>query len=204
MSILINESGLAEQIIADRQRRDVDQHDEVWEGVYVVSPLANNEHQDLIKSLITILTLTVEWPGLGKVYPGVNLSDREEDWTGNYRVPDVAAILMSCAARNRGTHWVGGLSFVVEVASEGDRSRDKIPFYESAGVQELLVIDRSPWALELYRNQGGKLRLVGRSDLTNPIVLESEQVPLTFQLVSGSPRPLIKIATKDGKQTWTI
>ena len=35
-------------LIADRRRKGLDLHDEVWEGVYYVMPNPNVEHQDLI------------------------------------------------------------------------------------------------------------------------------------------------------------
>jgi hypothetical protein len=204
MSMLINESSLKEQIIADREARGIDQHDEVWEGVYVVSPLANNEHQDLVAGFIGVFFITIKAPGLGSVYPGINVSDRDEDWISNYRVPDVGVALNDCHGVNRVTHWVGALSFLVEVSSDGDQCHEKLPFYELIGVEEVLIVNRDPWSLELYRLKSGTLVLVGTSDLANPAILESAQLPLTFQLQPGLHRPVIRIVTKDGKQAWQL
>ena len=35
----------------------------------------------------------VDAGGLGEAFPGVNVSDRSDDWTQNYREPDVAVFL---------------------------------------------------------------------------------------------------------------
>jgi Uma2 family endonuclease len=167
--------------------------DEVWDGVYVVSPAPNDEHQDLVGELDAIF----------KIRPTVNVSDREVQWEHNYRCPDVVVYLKGTKARNLGTHWLGGPDFAVEVVSPNDRSRQKFDFYAKVGTHELLVVDRDPWILELYRLQDGKLALVGKSDLDNPGILASEVVPLTFQLVAGDPRPRIEMAHSDGVQHWS-
>ena len=36
-------------------------------------------------------------------------------------------------AKNCRTHWLGGPDFAVEIVSEDDRTRDKIPFYSESG-----------------------------------------------------------------------
>ena len=45
MTALINDPKLEEKLIAKRQAAGADKFDEVWDGVYVMSPLANDEHQ---------------------------------------------------------------------------------------------------------------------------------------------------------------
>ena len=103
----------------------------------------------------------------------------------------------------RGAYWLGGPDFAVEVISRHDRSRKKFDFYAKVGVRELLLVDRKPWALELYRLQDGKLALVGKSDLDHPEILASEVLPLSFRLVAGNPRPRIEVAHADGIQRWS-
>ena len=111
-----------------------------------------------------------------QVFPGVNLSDRDEGWKQNFREPDVAVFLRGGKAINRGTHWQGAADFLVEIISPGERTREKIPFYSSIGVVELLIVDRDPWSLELYRQQDGQLTKVGQSTLAAPDVLASQTV----------------------------
>jgi hypothetical protein len=166
-----------------------DRVDEVWDGVYVVSPLPNDEHQEIVCDCIGVPPRDSRLARPGKVRPGVNVSDREEDWEHNYRGPDVVVFLQDTAARNFGTHWVGGPDFAVEVVSRQDRSREKRAFYAGVGTAELLIVDRYPWALELYRLRDGALEPVGVSSPEQPHVLASDVVPLTFRLVPGEPRP---------------
>ena len=186
--------------IADSEANN---HDEVWDGVYLVSPNPNDEHQSLVGKLNTIFEITIEWTGLGHVRPGVNVSDREVQWEHNFRCPDVVVYLNGTTARNLGTHWFGGPDFAVEVVSRKDRSRDKLEFYAKVGSREVLVVDRYPWALELYRLRDGAMTLVGKSSLARPEFLSSEVLPLAFRLVEGEPRPRIEIAHSDGVQRWS-
>ena len=60
--------------------------------------------------------------GLGKVFPGVNLAASDEDWTHDYRAPDVVVFLASGTAENRDTYWRGAADFVIEITSPGDRT----------------------------------------------------------------------------------
>ena len=47
MAMLVQDVDLSRQLIAERRRLGHDRFDEVWEGVYVMNPLPNNEHQEL-------------------------------------------------------------------------------------------------------------------------------------------------------------
>src|SRR5207248_1068970 len=158
----------------------------------------NPHHQAIVSWLIFILQTLIGTTGMGQVVPGVNVSDRDADWTHNYRCPDLAVFLRGGSAKRRASHWQGGPDFAVEIASPYDRVREKLPFYETVGVRELLVIDRDPWALELYRLEGGTLRLAGRSTLEQPTDLASTVVPLSLRLTPGEPRPRIEASRLDG------
>ena len=59
MTTLILDSQAELQILADRRAKGLDRYDEVWDGVYIMSPLANNEHQKLASRLTTIMDLVV-------------------------------------------------------------------------------------------------------------------------------------------------
>jgi Uma2 family endonuclease len=194
----------AEALLQRRKALGLDRHDEVWDGVYVMAPLADDEHQGLVGQLVAILMILIEWPGLGKVRPGVNISDRDEDWTENYRIPDAAVFLEGSSARNRYTHWVGGPDWAAEIRSPGDRSREKLDFYASVSTRELLIVDRDPWVLELYALKRGKMRLVGRSTLKRGKRLKSTILPLTFRLVAGPTRPMIELCRTDADGRWLI
>jgi Uma2 family endonuclease len=204
MAILIRDPLLGEDVLAERQRRGADRYDEVWEGVYVMPPMPNNEHQQLVMCLGAVLQDVVGWTGQGTVCPGVNVSDRDQDWRQNYRVPDVAVFLRGGTAQNRDTHWVGGPDFVVEITSPADDTRDKLPFYGQVGVRELLLIDRDPWRLELYRLQGRQLTLAGQATAEQPAALASTVVPLSFNLRPGAGRPLLEVVLPGTDRTWLV
>ena len=83
------------------------------------------------------------------------MSDREEGWKENYRIPDMVFYSESNPAKACVTHLCGGPDFALEVVSPGDRSREKLGFYASVGTREVLLLDRKPWSLELFRLVGG-------------------------------------------------
>jgi Uma2 family endonuclease len=205
MTLMVLDTRDQERLRAEREASGADRFDEVWEGVYMMAPLADDEHQDLQSLLGAVFIVAVTWAGLGRTRTGTNVSDRVQGWTSNYRIPDVAVFLNGTAATNCGTHWVGGPDFGIEIISPNDRSRDKLSFYASIGAREILFIDRDPWALELYRLNGGSLDLVGRlvpSDSTQ--TLRSVVVPTSFRLIPGLPRPQIEITHDDGNQRWLV
>jgi hypothetical protein len=89
------------------------------------------------------------------------------------------------------------------LSSAGEDSRLKHDFYAKVNTREVLIVNRDPWAVELYRLQNGKLVLVGTSDATTSAVLTSSVLPLTFQLRPGTPRPTILVTHTSTAQTWT-
>jgi Uma2 family endonuclease len=203
-TVLITDPEMARRLIAYRRRRGIDRRDEVWDGVYVVSPSPNNQHIGLGNDLATILTICVGWDGLGRCLPGCNVSDQTEDWTKNYRCPDVAVFLKGNPGENRGAYWYGGPDFAIEIVSPGDRTRKKIPFYEKVRTRELMIIDRRPWRLTLLRLVDGKLVEVGRSAFEDQADLRSAVIPLTFRLAGDANKPAIYIQHHDGKRQWTV
>jgi len=199
MPKLIQDPYVSEHLIAERHRKGLDLHDEVWEGVYVVVPNPNDEHQDLVRGCIVPFSLGVQDAGLGKVRPGVNISDRIEGWDHNYRIPDLAVFLNDGTAECHDTFWFGGPDFASEIVSPDDRSREKLDFYARVDTRELLLIDRDPWRLELYRLTRNELVLVGASTVADPQSLTSEVIPFSFRLMDATPRPQIEITHSDGR-----
>jgi len=204
MALVVLDPSIERRLKAEREASGLDRYDEVWEGVYMMVPLANNEHQHLQLRLAAAIQNAVGWAEPAKVDAGANVSDREDDWTHNYRIPDVVVAYPGSVARDCGTHWCGGPDFCAEIASPGDRSRDKLDFYAGIGVRELLLVNRDPWSLELYRLSAGRLDPVGRSDLAKPDVLASAVLPLSFRLTRGTERPIIDVLHRDGVQHWLV
>jgi len=204
MPVLVNDPVLAAHLRAEREKSDGAQHDEVWDGVYIMSPLPGNEHQTISSRLWLVFHTIVEETGSGIAFNGLNVSDREEGWLENFREPDVGVFLAGNPAKDCGSHWCGGPDLVVEVLSPNDMAREKRPFYARIGVRELLIVDRDPWVLELYRLEEGDLALAARSTAEEPEPLPSVILPLVFRLVPGTDRPKIEVRRTDGSQTWTI
>ena len=64
-----------EQRRLKRERRlsGADRFDEVWNGVYAMAPIANNEHQYLAMQLCLAIASVVKIPDEGLVFAGVNV-----------------------------------------------------------------------------------------------------------------------------------
>lgn len=199
MSTVILDPYTERTLIAERRNKGLDLHDEVWEGVYMIMPNLNVEHQDLVFGVGIPLLQVIQDEGLGRVFPGVNVSDRIEDWEHNYRIPDIAVFLNGSAAECHDTFWFGGPDFAIEIVSPDDHSRKKLEFYAQVHTHELLLIDRNPWRLELYRLQDEKLTLVGTSTLDDPQPLRSS-LSLTWRLVDAQTRPQVEITHDDGRR----
>jgi Uma2 family endonuclease len=201
MSILILDPIVSKRIRKQLEDSGDDRYNEVWEGEYVVPPLANNQHQKLgLQYAITIHSALGPPPDF-QIFAGTNVSDREFGWMENYRCPDVAVFLAGNPARDCGTHWCGGPDFLIEILSPGDRARLKLPFYAAVNVREVLILD--PWQMELYRLQGGQLIEVGRIDSAATTALASAVLPLTFSFAPGMDRPTIVVTHTDGR-TWQV
>lgn len=203
-STLILDEQLAEKIRQERAESGIDRFDEVWEGVYVMAPIANNEHQDFSTKLATVFCTKIDFEKLGSTYAGINVSDRVRNWSHNFRIPDVAVFLNDTLATNHGTFWHGGPDFAVEIASKKDRTREKLDFYAKVKTSELLIVDRDPWRLELLRLDGDKLASVGVATVDSGDTLASKAIPFTFALQAGQPRPMIRVTHAEDGSGWDI
>lgn len=198
MATLVTDPRLEAEILAHRAATGADRFDEVWEGQYMAAAAPNFDHQQIVARCTALLQEVIGWESAAAVLPGFNLSDRKQGWTENYRIPDVAMFLDATAAENHGTHWTGSPDFLIEVTSPGEVAAEKLPFYEKIGARELLIVDRDPWQLELYRLQEGKLTCVGKSSLADAAVLASAVLPISLQLFAGPKRPQIAVRRTDG------
>jgi Uma2 family endonuclease len=204
MALMVLDRDIEKRLKAEREANGLDRYDEVWEGTYMMAPLANNEHQDLQLELASAIKQALrDVEGL-RVQAGGNVSDRDAGWLDDYRIPDVVVVFPDGRARDCNTHWCGGPDFCAEIASPGDRSRDKVEFYGRIGVREFLIVDREPWSLELFRLTNGELKSVGRSDVSTSTAISSEVLGLSFKMLSGARRPQIVASHRDGLQQWTI
>jgi Uma2 family endonuclease len=196
---------LAREYIRDRQRRGIDQYDEVWEGVYIVPPLANNTHQALVMDLSNLLYTVVRLEGRGMVYPGVNLSDRRAGWKKKFRAPDIVVVLNDSPAIDCDTHFMGGLDFLVEIQSPGDETEKKLPFYSELRVREALIIQRDTRQMRLLRHNGQELKAVKAADFAGGKWLLSAVVPLAFRRRPQQGGARTEVRRTDGMPgSWTV
>lgn len=189
-----------------RRRRETggDRYDEVWDGVYVMSPIADNEHQKIATKMAGIIDGALGDVDGVDVFAGTNVTDRVTGWRENYRCPDVAVFLPGNPAQDRSSHWLGGPDFAVEIVSKGDRSRGKFEFYAKVGVRELMILNRRPWTMELYRRDDTTWTLSGTSTPDSAETVASTVLPLTFRLLAGEPRPRIEVSRADASRSWLI
>ena len=205
MATMIYDPEWERELLAVREANGADRYDEVWEGVYVMSPMPNDEHQLIVSRLTRILDEVITDNNTGQVRAGVNVSDRQEDWKSNYRVPDVAVFLNDTSAVNRDTFWLGGPDLAIEVISPGEQIAEKIDFYSRVQTRELLIIERAPWEITLHRLQTQGLERIARITREDHSTLECDTVGIQLSLQAGKPRPQIKVSTttQEGR-TWTI
>jgi Uma2 family endonuclease len=204
MLTLVTDPTISHRLIEQRRDAGIDLFDEIWEGVYVMTPAPNDEHQQLAMMLVHVLVDTVELTDIGHVRPAINLSSDPNDWEHNYRIPDAVVFLHGSNATCHDVCWSGNPDFVIEIVSPWDKTRDKIPFYEQIGVRELMIIDRDPWRLELSRLQDGALACVGSLTTEDSATVASQVLPLSFRLVEGEKRPKIDIRHADGEKSWLV
>jgi Uma2 family endonuclease len=203
--VLVKDADQADELIRKRERLGANRHDEMWDGIYVIPSMPSLEQQGLVSELDAIFGEVVTRPGLGKVYPGVNVSDRAADWKGNYRVPDVVVVLNNSRAISHRAHVQGGPDFLVEIESPGDDSEEKVPFYGQLGVRELLLIHRDKRTLRLLRLQEKELLLVPGSPLEGKRWLVSAVLPLAFRRKTQEGKPATEVRRTDGQPgLWTV
>ena len=121
------------ELLEERRRKGLDRWDEVWDGVIHMVPPPSRWHQSLEKAFILVLEPLVRLQNLEFIQEsGLYRSDQ------NYRVPDLMVF--------RPEHWSdrgveSHAEVVIELLSPHDESREKLPFYESLGVNEVFLID---------------------------------------------------------------
>lgn len=164
----MSESSL-ESVVEMRRKSGAGRLDECWEGVWhLTDPTAR--HQEIAGRIYRIHAQVVEDERLGSVWISINVTDRERTWMENHRCPDGAVILRGNPGRwveESRAAFLGGPDLVVEVRSPDDETLDKLPFYASLGVREVLMIDQRDSAPQLWRLEGGRYREVsGVSEVT--------------------------------------
>lgn len=141
-------------LIEQRRALGQDRHDEVWEGVYHMTPAPSARHAFVDEELAVVLHPYARAAGL--FGSGVfNLGEPDD-----YRVPD------------RGYHrqrldavWVRTAAIAVEITSPGDETYEKFAFYSTHGVDEILVADPAGCVVRMWRLAGDNYDETGASAL---------------------------------------
>jgi Uma2 family endonuclease len=202
MTILVLDPHAERKILAERLASGAGRKDEVWDGVYIMSPDPNIEHQRLVRRLTAVMDVIAAIDLKGDAFAGCNISDRADGWEQNYRCPDIAVYLPGTKARFHTAHVQGGPDFAVEVVSENDRTWEKVDFYARIGTRELLIIDRNPWRLSLLRLEEGSPRNLAAASAQADEALVSAVLPLSFRLMWRDGNPELEIRHTLDKRIW--
>lgn len=140
--------------LARRKLTGIDRRDEMWEGVLHMPPAPNREHQRILDKLIVFLMPLLERTGRGTIQSGINVFD-DASPKENYRVPDATFVVAGreSVLSEDGVRG-GGPDAVIEIRSPGDESYDKLPFFASLGVREVIIVDRDTKKPDLFRLAG--------------------------------------------------
>jgi Uma2 family endonuclease len=204
METLVLDPRQSERLQAERQARGLDGYDEVWDGVYVMAPSPNDEHQQVSIRLARPFLEVVEDAELGIVRPCVNLAIDPNEWQHNYRIPDLAVFLNGSAAVCHDSFWSGPPDFIVEIVSPFDKTREKLAFYAQLGTREVLIVDRAPWKLELFKIENQLAAPVQTVLPDDGNWIESAALPIRLRLIDGKARPAIEIASTVTGKSWMI
>jgi Uma2 family endonuclease len=143
-----------DELIERRRRIGADKHDEVWEGVLHMAPAPRDVHSLVQHEVAVLLHGPARVAGL---FPGLELNLGEE---GNYRVPD--------GGLHRTRSWgvyAPSVELAFEVVSPGDETWEKLGFYASHGVEELLIVDPARGRVDWLGLEDGEYRAIERSGL---------------------------------------
>jgi hypothetical protein len=143
-------------LLERRRRAGLDRLDEVWEGVLHMIPAPSGAHADIAQQLAVLLDGPARQAGLFPTMHEFNLGDGEHD----FRVPDGGV------HRQRLTGvWHPTAAIVVEIVSAGDETWDKLPFYATHKVDEVLIVDSEKHTVEWLALGSGEYRAIGRNGL---------------------------------------
>ncbi len=117
-------------LIARRAQLGLDRFDEVWKGDYHMNPAPHSRHGRLDRQLAIILHPYAQRAGLTEVGP-FNLGVADD-----YRVPDAGF-----TDTPPDEVFVPTAAVVVEIASPGDESYEKLGFYAERGVRSVIIVD---------------------------------------------------------------
>lgn len=119
-----------EALIERRREWGADHHDEVWEGVLHMSPQPSVRHELIVNSLRDTLEPLAADRGMAAIgAAGIGVKN-------DCRIPDLT--LLRPPLRRQ---WQPTAALAVEVLSQRDPPEQKLPFYASHDVDEVVIVD---------------------------------------------------------------
>jgi hypothetical protein len=153
-TVVLGHNPEIDAMIARRRSWGADRFDEVWDGDYHMAPPITGEHALVTARLLLVLDPLADAARLiGSA--AFNLGE-----PSNHRVPD-----LGYHHEQWGGWGVLTAAVVVEVVNPDDETYEKLGFYASRGVDEIIVADPTESVVRLFRLDGGQYEEVAESRL---------------------------------------
>ncbi|HEY2631550.1 MAG TPA: Uma2 family endonuclease [Solirubrobacteraceae bacterium] len=153
-----------DELLERRRRSGLDRLDEVWAGVLHMIPAPSLAHARVAQQLAELMGPLARAAGLESAMHEFNLGESDRD----FRVPD-GALLRPGAT---GT-WLPTAALAVEIVSPGDETWEKLEFYASHRVDEILIVDPHERTVRWLELADGRY---GDTDRSSLIDLGPEQL----------------------------
>jgi Uma2 family endonuclease len=148
---------VTDEELARRKTTGIDRWDEMWDGVWHMTPAPTLEHQRVVDEILLFLKPLLKAQGRGFLVASINVLQHTDGWT-NYRIPDLTFV---ATGREQILHEDGvraaGPDAVIEIRSPGDDTYEKLPFYAAVGTREVVIVDRDTKQVEIYLLRGNEL-----------------------------------------------
>ena len=180
-------SQVTDHELAHRKATGIDRWDEVWDGVWYMTPAPTLEHQRMLDEMIGFLVPHLKKTNRGRLVSGISVFRDAEGWT-NYRIPDLTYVAAGredilCEDGVR----AAGPDAVIEIRSPGDDTYEKLSFYAAIGTREVVIVERDTKRPEIYRLLGNKfVKLHADADGW----LQAETMNLRFRRIAATPSRL--------------
>ncbi|PRY12115.1 Uma2 family endonuclease [Kineococcus rhizosphaerae] len=136
--------GALDDWLERRRALGLDKRDEIWDGIYHVTPHAHASHARLAIRLVVALHGRAAQRGLE------GLAEFNLGVENDFRVPDLAFVPVDAELQL----YVPTATIVVEIVSPDDASRAKVPFYLARGVREVWLVDPEQRTVEVVTPEG--------------------------------------------------
>ena len=141
-------------LLERRRRSGIDRHDEIWDGVLHLAPMAHSRHGEVQAQLFEFLGPLARSAGMSACGE-FNLGEPDD-----FRIPDGGLLMRDSHAVFHAT-----AALVIEVLSPGDETWEKLPFYAAHDVEEVLILDPDTSAVSWLGLAGGEYQPIEQSGL---------------------------------------